>query len=205
MKLPISKHRKSKDNLTELIHIIEQNLASFPYSLEFETILAQKKDENQHSDAFCAFISRVCDNHFQFVRELSQYGACRIDIGIRHNSWVIFTIEAKVLPTPIYKDSTEHQYVYGKGGGIERFKQGKHGLDDTNNKLPINGMIAYIKKQDFTYWHTKVNQWIKDANWDDSELLTQKYPTQQDKYISQHPRKDGTHVTLHHFWVLVAG
>lgn len=201
---PINK--TPKDPITQLISVIEENMADFPNSEEYRIILKKKKNENQHSDAFCLFMQRKCNYIFQFTRELSQFGTSSIDMGIRHNCIVIFTIEAKVFPTPLTsKDRKEHEYVYGqKGGGIQRFKEENHGLDDENNLIVQNGMIAYIKKNTFDYWFTKVNQWIKDAKWEESESLLPKYSEEEDKYKSQHPRKNGTNVILHHFWINVS-
>lgn len=196
--------KKTKGNtIQNLVEFIEGNLIKFPDSQEFVDILERKKNENQHSLSFCVFMTNLCKSTYYFGRENNQKGNSVIDIGVYLGSKLIFTIEAKLLPTPPYEGSNEYQYVYGKGGGIQRFKEGKHGLDNTDNPLLENGMIAYIKDKDFAHWHTQVNQWIIDAGWGESEKLNPKYENQLDKYKSQHKRGKKDNVTLHHFWVKV--
>lgn len=190
--------------ITDLLEMIEGRISEFSSSTTFRKMTKKKKNETNYTTTFNQFMMKKQDR-FRFHAEVSQKGSFRCDIMVLDDKddETIMVIEAKILPTPIDKKRKEHEYVNGeKGAGIQRFKDGNHGVDLEDNPIAINGMIAYIKEQDFAHWHTKVNQWIKEANWEDSELLTQKYPPQQDKYISKHPRKDGN-VTLHHFWVMV--
>lgn len=197
--------QSKKTTIKKLIELIEKGLPNFPDSLEYITILEQKKNENQHSDAFCTLMTFACKAEYYFGRETSQEGSSTIDISVRvPGGMVIFTIEAKVLPTPVSGERKEYEYVYGKGGGIQRFKDNKHGLNDKGDLLPENGMIAYIKGHDFEYWLDKVNQWIIEAGWGIEEILTPKYPNQNDKYTSQHTRIDNSILTLYHFWVKVS-
>mgnify|MGYP000050050197 CR=1 FL=1 len=44
-----------------------------------------------------------------------------------------------------------------------------------DNPLLENGLIAFIKQDDFEHWYEKINQWILDANWDSSEQLQKVY------------------------------
>jgi len=192
--------------VSDITQYIEKALPQFVKSAEFIDITKLKKNENQHSTAFCVYMNNNCQNKFSFNRESAQKGPSTIDIGVYSGSKLIFTIEAKVLPTP--KGSSKkprliHEYVYGKGAGIQRFKMGHHGLDDWNNLLPENGMIAYVKEKDFTYWHNTVNQWIIDACWPNIELLQKVYFNQIAKLISNHVREDNSNLTLHHFWIEV--
>lgn len=196
--------QSKKTTIKKLIELIENELSNFPDSLEYITILEQKKNENQHSDAFCTFMTFACKAKYYFGRETSQQGSSTIDISVREpGGLVIFTIEAKVLPIPISGERKEYEYVCGKGGGIQRFKDNKHGLDDSLNLLPENAMIAYIKEQDFDYWLEQVNQWIVNAGWSVEETLNHKYENVNGKYISKHTRIDNSPLTLHHFWVMV--
>ena len=64
-------------------------------------------------------------------------------------------------------------------------------------------MIAYVKENDFEFWHHKVNQWIIDANWNDSEQLQKVYINAIARLRSSHKRSDNTEVILYHFWVYV--
>lgn len=73
---------------------------------------------------------------------------------------IFFTIEAKRLPNATNSGRNDEDYVYSitkENGGIERFKKNVHGIDK-----PISGMIGYVQKNDFTYWHKQVNNWIQN-------------------------------------------
>ena len=192
--------------VADLLEYLEGQLPTFTHSKEFVDILAVKKNENQHSTAFCTYMTNQCFSRFYFARENSQKGSRTIDIGVYFGSTLIFTIEAKILPTPKGTKSNprnDHEYVYGKGGGIQRFKDGNHGLDLKNNLFPEVGLIGYIKDEDFNYWLKKVNLWISNANWDNSEHLEIIYFKAIAKLRSKHPRKNKSEVLLHHFWIEV--
>lgn len=195
----------------ELINHIEQWLPSFVGSHTFEKIIIKKKNETQHSTAFNVFMMKNQDK-FTFMNEVAQLGSYTIDIGVyeKASDDLIFTIEAKVLPTPVGTKSnprSESEYVCSlpghRGAGIERFKMGYHGLDNEDLPLPINGMLAYIKEKEYNDWLIAVNNWVKSADWDISEQLQKKYISTTAKFESKHKRKDKTPLLLHHFWVKV--
>jgi hypothetical protein len=194
------------DEVIKLINFIEENLPLFTNSKEFKAFLEKKKNETQHSSAFCTFMTTKCGARFYFGNEQNQKGTSKIDIGVIFLGELLFTIEAKILPTPIgtkKNPRSETEYVFGKGAGIQRFKEGKHGLDHVDNSLSINGMIAYVKEEDFEHWHAKINQWIIKANWSDLELLHKDYFNETAKLTSSHIRNDKSMLLLHHFWVKV--
>lgn len=198
-----SKNKSTTEPVVKLLEFIEKELPNFPGSNEFINILAKKKNENQHSLSFCAYMTNKCKSHFYFARENSQYGSSTIDIGVYKGSILFFTIEAKLLPIPSDPDRNEYEYVYGSGAGIQRFKDCKHGLDNENNLLPENGLIAYIKDKDFEHWHTQINRWVCNATWPENESLQKDYFNTIAKLNSTHKREDGTDVRLHHFWIKV--
>ena len=183
-----------------LIITIEDQLPGFKDSDEFVDILAYKKNEDQHSTALCVYMNNRCAD-FCFSRENNQKGSRTVDIGVYKGSILFFTIEAKLLPTPKGSNRNEHEYVYGKGGGIQRFKNNNHGLDNRDNLLNKNGLIAYLKENDFQYWYQKINQWIVDANWAESEKLKKNYFNSIAKLQSRHIRKGNSEVILYHFWI----
>ncbi len=195
------------NNLIEDLHsFLESQLPAFPSSEEFVANLTRKKNENQHSSAFCLFLTHQSKSHYYFERETSQKGSSTIDIGVYLGSNLIYTIEAKILPTPKGTKTNprlEHEYVYGKGAGIQRFKDENHGLDHENNLLPESGLIAYIREQDFSHWHSKINEWISDASWDASENLEVVYFKSVGRLKSKHERKNKSRISLHHFWIYV--
>ena len=195
------------DNLVnDIVQYIETQLPMFISSDEFRNVIQTKKNENQHTTAFCLYMTNKCQSRFNFNSQSSQKGSRTVDIGVYYGANLVFTIEAKILPTPKGNSNRrrdEHEYVYGNGAGIQRFKDGYHGVNDSGNILPINGMIAYVKEKSFTYWHTQINQWISDASWPDTELLQKVYFHIAAKLISKHTRDDHSALTLHHFWVSV--
>lgn len=196
--------RSSDQVILNLIQYIEDTLLEFPNSQEFVNVLEKKKNENQYTVAFCLYMR---SETYSFVNQNPQIGSYTIDIGIYQGSILIFTIEAKLLPTPTgtkSKPRAEHEYVYGKGAGIQRFRDGFHGVDNQDNLLSENGMIAYVKEHDFEYWFSKVNQWVLDTQWDKSEQLKKVYFKPIAKLFSKHPRQKASEVILHHFWIYVS-
>jgi hypothetical protein len=196
----------------ELVEYIEKQLPHFVKSQTFDKIMVIKKNEVQHSTAFVVFMMKHQDK-FTFVPEAPQTGSYKIDVAVvdKFSDDIIFTIEAKILPTPIKKGNkkrAESEYVYAtngeNGAGLERFRNGYHGLDWNENPLPESGMIAYIKENDFNFWFDKINQWVIDASWGESEKLEEIYFESIAKLKSKHIRVDNSEVILHHFWVHVA-
>jgi len=104
-------------------------------------------------DGFCPFDFRKNPTQLASFKET--------DIGvypISLNSYPllpIFEFEAKRL-----SNSTAHnsEYVYGKRGGIERFKRGQH-----SPHLLECGMFGYIQSDNADYWIPKINHWIQKA------------------------------------------
>lgn len=196
----------SNQVILDLLKYIEEELPNFTNSPEFSDILKKKKNENQYSLSFCVYMANKSKSKYSFISENPQKGSYTIDMGIYQGSILIFTTEAKLLPTPKgtkKKPRAKHEYVYGKRAGIQRFKDGFHGVDNQDNPLYENGMIAYIKEKDFEYWFSKVNQWILDAQWDKSEQLEKVYFKSIGKLFSKHPRQNASDVKLYHFWIYV--
>jgi hypothetical protein len=191
----------------ELVDYIRVQLPAFPRSSEFINILEIKKNENQHTLSFCVFMTNECRSKFYFARENAQAGSSVIDIGVYRGSILIFTIEAKLLPTPNGTTShprNSHEYVYGQGAGIQRFKDGKHGLDNANGYLLDSGLIGFIKKNDGKFWFNQINAWIIDAKWGIQEELTLVLINDYTNYKSKHKRSNNPDITLHHFLVNVS-
>lgn len=190
----------------DLVAFISDELPFFSKSQEFVDILEMKKNENQHSLSFCVYMTNQCNSKYYFARENAQKGSSVIDIGVYKGSILIFTIEAKLLPTPLGSSKIErfeHEYVFGKGAGIQRFKDGKHGRNNANTLLYENGIIGFVKESSFDFWFLKVNQWITNVQWDKSELLEKIYFSSIGRLQSKHQRQDDE-VVLHHFWVDVS-
>ena len=107
----------------------------------------------------------------------------------------LFVIEAKRL----YKGPRD--YV---NSGIGRFKNKEHG-----KKHDIAAMLGYVQKEDFNYWHGKVNSWIDDliANpndyigWSEQDKITIIQVSEFGEYKSTHSRIKINPITLYHFWI----
>lgn len=120
-------------------------------------------------------------------------------------------LEAKRLPT--LGTGREREYVQGlrkstEQGGIARFKYGIHGGD-----VELVGMIGYVQKKTFVYWHSKINEWVNDLvksaprKWSKQDRLEIEG---QDSVLawlcSKNVRvKDGVVLEMKHLWVNLAG
>lgn len=197
--------------IDDLIIHIDNQLPGFVTSNTYNKIIVTKKNEVQHTTALSVYLMKQQDR-VTFIPEVAQKGSAKIDIGVfdRSTDELIFTIEAKVLPTPKgtkSKPRAESEYVFAKAGeggaGIERFKNGFHGLDLNEIPLKESGMVAYVKESDFGKWHKTINEWITDAAWGDAEHLHKVYSNVGARLVSKHLRLDNSVIKLHHFWVVV--
>jgi len=122
---------------------------------------------------------------------------------------VIFTMEAKKLPTDKENGAREKEYVSHTNskskpaGGIQRYKEELHGIDDEGNLLPRNGIIAYTSGKSHHDWFDKVNVWIDECSWGDQEKLVNKYYSKISKFTSIHKTISSNKVSLEHFWIEV--
>lgn len=116
-----------------------------------------------------------------------------------------FQIECKRLPIPNVSSSrSEKEYVIGmveNTGGIERFKNKKHG-----EYLEESSLIGFIQNGTIKDWDTQINKWIKvevdnqNANWtNDDYLTTISNSTVLNRYISVCEREGMKAITIHHF------
>lgn len=161
---------------------------------------------------------------FEFEREVIQKSTNKkertkfIDIGVNsyepesdsnliycetNPSELLHCIEAKRLPTDKVGKKREKEYAIGKkGGGIQRFKDNKHGKDSKGNLLKRNGMVGYVQENDFNHWHTQINQWIIDEpTWSNTEMLQKVDFGTIAKLESTHERISKDNLKLTHFWI----
>lgn len=121
-----------------------------------------------------------------------------------------FSLEAKRLGNLEKKRSKEYligryeneKYIHC--GGVERFKQGKHGRN-----LEHGAIIGYVQEHDFTYWYGSINSWIDDliqknlyspVPWLLKDKLQKDYiRSTTAKFISITSRKNNF-ITLFHLW-----
>ena len=174
---------------------IDVNIVSFPPY--FQSI----KDSNKENR-----ISEFLIRHFQlcikeqgngyfpyyFGKNPTQSQSNReTDIGVfvlirSASPFPIIEFEAKILSS---KNSHNKEYVFGKTGGIERFKRGLH-----SSHLSECGMFAYVQSNNTKHWVKKINGWISELSdinidttihWSKEEILTE---TGLYKYFSSHRR-----------------
>lgn len=203
--------RKGKSNIivSELKEILKKEIPFFVKSQDLSS-----KNENEITIGFISFmmertkaLERLRD--FNFMNEYPQQSTHSVDIGVLLGAQkCIYVIEAKILPTPQGAKRPEHEYVYkseGDGsGGIQRFRELKHGLNEKKQPFTECGMFAYIKDGTFPTWETQVNQWIDDIRWGNTEYLNNTH-TQSPLAVleSTHKRTDGTDIKLTHFWIKI--
>ncbi|MBI4650135.1 hypothetical protein HY745_02395 [Candidatus Desantisbacteria bacterium] len=115
----------------------------------------------------------------------------------------LFDVEAKRLPSPPPK-SREKEYVIGdkSNGGIERFKNEKHGKG-----LSECGMLGFIETEDSNFWLAKINEWLEELsksneNWVKDETLKEIKNkivyTYLNSIVHTISKRD---LKLHHFWI----
>jgi len=192
------------ESINRVISLIEENLELFKqkYSTpETET------DLNQNF-ALC-MNSRAKDELFGFSNEYKDIIKAtphKVDFGIVPDGETdaFFVIEAKRLNNGLGKPR-EKEYIIGKIGGIERFKNQKHG-----GSLTHVGMIGYVQTDDFDTWFSKINSWIEeeivaptsdDLVWKEQDKLKfNKKSKLFNTYLSQHQCKTKD-ISMYHVWI----
>lgn len=126
----------------------------------------------------------------------------------------LIKFEAKRLNSKLPKHR-EKEYVCGEytggkcaknSGGVERFKNGRHGKDVINA-----GIVGYLQTDSPKHWHQKVNEWIKEQvaspsdsklTWEDKDTLSLDSQTGTfSEYSSLSYRIFGDEIQLKHFWI----
>ncbi|WP_029903462.1 hypothetical protein [Prevotella sp. 10(H)] len=134
--------------------------------------------------------------------------------NIDDDSPSLIKFEAKRLNSKLPKNR-EKEYVCGEyqnnkcvknSGGIERFKNGRHGKD-----VVYAGIIGYIQTDSPKYWIQKVNNWIqeqiKNANddkltWLENDLLVINNENDTlSSYSSISYRVYDDNIQLRHLWI----
>lgn len=198
------KNLQSSHLVNDLISYLETELPNFTVSEEFSRTPINKRNEDQYTYDLCSFLIARSNQSFSFIPQARQKASHKVDIGVHFRGGVlIFTIEAKVLPNPKRNKGKDHQYVHGSGAGIQRYKDENHGIDLEERLLSQNGMMGYVENNDFNHWFSTINQWITDASWPNEEKLEIVSFGKIARLKSNHLRKGGSQVILHHFWVNV--
>ena len=103
-----------------------------------------------------------------------------------------FDIECKRLYNPLFK----HYVKDKKTGGIQRFKENKHGVN-----LPHSAMVGYVEVENFSFWHSKVNSWISDKDEHLQILEINKIAKLKSNHKRNIQNKSIKPIELIHFWL----
>jgi len=148
---------------------------------------------------------------FSFIKDTSiESSNYNPDIGVMLGNKMasttnsFFHIECKRLPAR--KKTVEREYVQGKLGGIQRFKEGNHGKG-----LKYSAMIGYVQSNSFEYWYLNINSWIEELipsentlNWSASDKLTPNIEGSFHRLSSLHQRINNPDpIKLLHYWISV--
>lgn len=171
--------------------------------------------ENRITDLLVGHLMTHCtgfEPYFFSKNPTQEAGNRESDIGVflkddKMNPFLpILEIEAKRFSV----SANNHEYVYGRNGGIERFKRKLH-----SPHLFRCSMVGYVLDKTPSYWLEEVNRWIShlatvplsDLDWTaPTELLT-RFST-SDKLVcatSENKRIDGSFITMSHFFVHLNG
>lgn len=210
-----------KPLIDSVLNFIDTYLPLFPNALKQNDINSENEVEkllnqylidffNGHSHNFNPYLQ----SKFLFRKDDENKGTnYKPDIGVtiwnnqRQNfqTQSFFQIECKRLPIPNVSSSrSEKEYVIGiaeNTGGIERFKNKKHG-----EHLEESSLIGFIQNETINDWFTRINEWIKievdnkNANWtNDDYLVSVSNSTILNRYNSLCHREDSEVITIHHF------
>ena len=184
----------SDGKIISLLNFLELHLPDFPIKMK----VVKNTDERIINQKLLRFFSGQSLLFIFIPENLDEKGEniSKPDFGIYEKIKVadydqqrFFDIECKRL----YDTTKSKQYVSGKTGGIQRFKENKHGVD-----LPYSAMIGYIEIENFNFWHKKVNSWISE----NEEHLKFVEINKIAKLKSIHKRNiEKTKIELSHFWV----
>jgi len=117
---------------------------------------------------------------------------------------------SSTLPRKREKEYVIGEYENGKqvknSGGIERFKNHRHGKDVAHAAI-----IGYVQTDTFSHWIKKINGWIKDEvnsshdsklTWDADDHLKSNWTNGNlCSYLSKSKRKELEQLNMHHIWV----
>lgn len=200
--------------ISKIIGFIDTKIDDFPAYLVSSDLTPQSESNlNSYLAIFLQSNLQLGDNigifRFTFLNE-PQTGEShyRPDIGVFLGtqfitSKPIFHIECKRLPA---RDKAhEKEYVFGKLGGIQRFKECKHGDNFTDS-----AMIGYIQTESYAYWMEQVNSWIQTLSlsspeiWNNDDKLQLRSQNTTNFLISRNNRINNKGmINLFHYWILI--
>jgi hypothetical protein len=216
--------------ILKVVSFVEKHLVLFSDKYAGSSIT----NEKGLTQALCILLNKYarCEGYpFQFEKEfmedVKRGNSPQVDIGVVkyedaaefvesqyyscHGAF--FSMEAKRLDKTT--KAREKEYLVGHidieknkyidCGGVERFKKGIHGQG-----LKCAGVIGYVQKYNFDYWHNTIDTWIDNlikgeissqSKWSIEDKLVEEYKNSiTAKFKSQNSRPNGS-ILLFHLWV----
>ncbi len=217
-----------KPLIDNVISFIKTYLPLFPNALIQSGVDPKNKTEkllnqslidffNGHSSTFNQYLQyKFIQYKFLFRKDDEKEGTnYKPDIGVtiwRYNPGFsgelsFFQIECKRLSTSLKHKGKE--YVKGHNentGGIERFKNNKHG-----EHLNEAALIGFIQNGSLKNWYDKIMNWVQyeidntNSSWTTTDKLLVEYQKELlHKYSSVCNRVSGSSIVLHHFFIDVS-
>jgi hypothetical protein len=202
----------------KVVDFLDQTIDCFPqYLINSNFSGKNEKDYNQMLATYfnnCAVDFLGVDTfRFSFIKDTSiESSNYNPDIGVMLGNKMssttnsFFHIECKRLPARDKK--AEREYVQGKLGGIQRFKEGNHGKG-----LDYSAMIGYVQSEPIEVWYERVNSWIDELIAFPNNLLWtigDKLSFKQfvgagcQKFESSHQRQNhNVPIILYHYWISI--
>lgn len=202
----------------KVVDFLDQTIDSFPqYLINSNFSGKNEKDINQMLATYLNNCSvdffNIDTFRFSFIKDASlESSNYNPDIGVMLGNKLssttnsFFHIECKRLPAR--DKNAEREYVQGKLGGIQRFKEGNHGKG-----LDYSAMIGYVQSESIEVWYERVNSWINelialpnDLLWtiEDKLSIKQFVGAGCQKLESSHQRQNhSVPIILYHYWISI--
>ncbi len=193
-------------SIKEIKSFIENNITLFQKEYNKTT-----KEKGLNQQFVLCMNNQIRDEkfffHHEYIEDISRGDSAQVDIAIipRESQKAFFVLEAKRLDNLLPKYRKREYIIRDGGGGIERFKNQKHG----GNLMHV-GMIGYLQTDDFDTWLKKINSWIdeeikesssKDLIWEKQDkLISNSNNSLFATYNSQHQCKT-KNIDMYHIWV----
>jgi hypothetical protein len=201
--------------ILKVLDFLDNNIDGFPQFLSNSKF--DEENEKRINEMLVTYLNNCTTDffyidtfRFSFIKDTSiESSNYSPDIGVMLGNKMAsttnssFHIECKRLPA---RAGHEREYVQGKLGGIQRFKEGNHGKG-----LNYSAMVGYVQSNTLEHWYLNVNTWIDELitsdnvlNWKADDKLIPNIEESFHRFTSLHKRKnDPEPIKLFHYWVSV--
>lgn len=201
--------------ISKVVEFLDHTIEGFPQFLSISGFC--EENEKRINEMLATYLNNCTVDffgidtfRFSFIKDTSiKSSNYNPDIGVMLGNKMasttnsFFHIECKRLPS---RAGHEREYVQGKLGGIQRFKEGNHG-----NGLNYSAMVGYVQSNTFENWYLNVNSWIDELitsnnvlNWNADDKLNPDIEGSFQRFTSLHQRKNVPEpLKLFHYWISV--